>query len=215
MNADRRAEIGQQRREKTRQRLVAAAARVIARRGESNATIDDFIQVAGVARGTFYNYFQTREEVLEALWRYVGKSPYWEIHRTCADIADPAERLATFSRQVLCRTASDPTWGWLVYYLSADRDTVNVDLLSFPLPDLLAGCSAGRFILSDVQCARDLVVGAIRSGMNALLNGRGNPSYGDVIAEMILRALGIDGAEAKKIASFKLEEIGEIAQSSE
>ncbi len=49
----RRQEIGLERRERTRQKLLMAAARVVAELGEKKSTIDDFIQAAGVARGKF------------------------------------------------------------------------------------------------------------------------------------------------------------------
>jgi AcrR family transcriptional regulator len=58
----RRAEIGRERRARMRGRLLEAAARVMADQGSDSATIDTFIRAAGVARGTFYNHFKTREE---------------------------------------------------------------------------------------------------------------------------------------------------------
>ena len=89
---ERRAEIGRERRERTRGKLIAAAARVIAARGEDNARIDDFITEAGVARGTFYNYFLTREELIEAVWTYVGKTPFEHILQLSETLDDPAAR---------------------------------------------------------------------------------------------------------------------------
>ncbi len=64
----RRAEIGRERRARMRDRLIQAAASVMANHGSDNATIDTFIRAAGVARGTFYNHFKTREALLDAVW---------------------------------------------------------------------------------------------------------------------------------------------------
>src|SRR5262249_6370216 len=116
----RRAEIGRERRLRMRNRLIAAAARVIASHGSERATIETCIQAAGVARGTFYNHFKTREELLDALWTSIGHDPFLEIQNACSDLVDPAERFAAVTRLVLLRAADDPTWGWLIVALSAD-----------------------------------------------------------------------------------------------
>ena len=75
----RRAEIGRERRARMRNRLIEAAARVIASHGSDSVSIDTFIRAAGVARGTFYNHFKTREELLDALWSSIGHDPFLEI----------------------------------------------------------------------------------------------------------------------------------------
>ncbi|HNN08489.1 MAG TPA: helix-turn-helix domain-containing protein, partial [Azospira sp.] len=59
---DHRTRVGQERRERTRAKLLAAALPVFAKHGADAAIIDSIIQQAGVARGTFYNYFRTNDE---------------------------------------------------------------------------------------------------------------------------------------------------------
>lgn len=196
----RRREIGQERRERTRRRLLAAAARVVAEMGENKATIDDFIQAAEVARGTFYNYYTTRDDLIADLWVQVGRNPMQEIQRASATLTDPAERLCAIIRMVLRRAAADPTWGWLVYALSADRDSVNDDLLTYPGPDLLAGRQSGRLQFDDLTTATDLLVGAVRAALRGQLDEGRPPSHGVELCIMLMRALGLDGPEAHRLA---------------
>ncbi|MGV1830981.1 TetR/AcrR family transcriptional regulator [Agrobacterium vitis] len=195
----RRAEIGQERREKTRQKLIAAAARVIAANGDKTATIDDFIRAAGVARGTFYNYFPTRESLLDALWTQVGKDPFLEIGKACASISDPVERLIAQAWRILIRSGEDQAWGWLIFALSGNAETVNSDLRAYPAPDLKAGLSAGRLHYDHLDSARDFVVGAVRAGMKTQLSGRGSSEYAHDICKMILLALAVPTEEADRI----------------
>lgn len=54
-------------RERTRHSIIQAAITTIADKGLDNSSIDDLMATAGMARGTFYNYFQTREDVLRAV----------------------------------------------------------------------------------------------------------------------------------------------------
>lgn len=195
----RRAEIGLERREKTRQKLIAAAARVIATSGDKNATIDDFIQAAGVARGTFYNYFPTREDLLDALWTQVGKDPFLEIRQACATLDDPAERLIAQAYLILKRSGEDQVWGWLVFALSGNAETVNADLRAYPAPDLEAGLAEGRLHYDNLDSARDLVVGTVRAGMKTQLSGWGSCEYAVAICRMILLALAVRPAEVDRI----------------
>jgi AcrR family transcriptional regulator len=55
-------------RAQTRTALLAAAARVIARRGYAGASVEAITEAAGFSRGAFYSNFATKEElVLELL----------------------------------------------------------------------------------------------------------------------------------------------------
>jgi AcrR family transcriptional regulator len=47
--------------------LLEAARRVLQERGYGRATVDDIVSAAGVAKGTFYLYFESKEALLDAL----------------------------------------------------------------------------------------------------------------------------------------------------
>lgn len=59
--------------EAIRESLVRAAEQVVGEIGYANASITLITQKAGVAQGTFYNYFQSRQEILDALLPALGK----------------------------------------------------------------------------------------------------------------------------------------------
>ena len=176
--------------------------------GERKARIDDFITAAGIARGTFYNYYATREELFEDLWARVGHEPFQEIQRASQSVTDPAERLAAEARQVLERAATDKTWGWLVYAFSAANE-VPEDLLSYPGPDLVIGHRSGRFEFSNLDSARDLVVGTLRAALRGILEQGRSTDYVSATIILILKALGIPDAEAKSIAAKPLPHAAE------
>jgi AcrR family transcriptional regulator len=54
-------------RDKRRKQLLDAATRVFARKSYWLASITDIIQGAGVARGTFYLYFRSKQEIFAAI----------------------------------------------------------------------------------------------------------------------------------------------------
>jgi TetR/AcrR family transcriptional regulator, fatty acid metabolism regulator protein len=50
-----------------RAELAAAAARVFAERGVANTSVSDIVKAAGVAQGTFYLYFASKDDVVLAV----------------------------------------------------------------------------------------------------------------------------------------------------
>ena len=56
-----------------RERLFSAAAEVVGHVGYANASIALITQKAGVAQGTFYNYFESRQDLLDRLLPSVGQ----------------------------------------------------------------------------------------------------------------------------------------------
>jgi len=53
--------------EERKEQLMAAAAKVFSENGYRTAGVNDIIAEAGVARGTFYHYFESKKEVFLAL----------------------------------------------------------------------------------------------------------------------------------------------------
>ncbi|HEV2485827.1 MAG TPA: TetR/AcrR family transcriptional regulator [Terracidiphilus sp.] len=54
----------QRRSAETRLRLFRCALQLIAKRGLSNVTVEDITEAADVGKGTFFNYFETKDQVL-------------------------------------------------------------------------------------------------------------------------------------------------------
>ena len=53
--------------EKTRSRLLESARRLISERGFDHVFVEDITKDSGVAKGTFYHYFECKEEVVAEL----------------------------------------------------------------------------------------------------------------------------------------------------
>lgn len=77
-----------------RQSLVEAALAVFSTKGVSAASVDDIVQAAGVAKGTFYLYFATKDDVVDAAaaWMVEGVANQIEALAIAPD-RSPVERL--------------------------------------------------------------------------------------------------------------------------
>ena len=97
-NRETRREI---RREIRRQELVEAAVAVFLDKGVSATSVDDIARAAGVAKGTFYLYFETKDEAVNAVAERMvaGVADRVEAHATARD-RSPVERLIVFGAEV-------------------------------------------------------------------------------------------------------------------
>ncbi len=79
-----------------RQRIVEAADRLFYIKGFNQTSFSDIADAAGVARGNFYYYFKTKDDILEAVIRRRTE----EIRRMLADwnerFPDPRDRLKRY-----------------------------------------------------------------------------------------------------------------------
>ena len=55
--------------QETRQKIVAAAKKLICEKGLANTSIDDITETCGVAKGSFYTYFKRKEDIVFELSR--------------------------------------------------------------------------------------------------------------------------------------------------
>lgn len=80
----------------TKQRILDTAEQLIAEKGFDNVSVDDIVAACNVAKGTFYHYFKSKNEILV----YVTRTPYEELKRRFAETeGSPAlERLEQFIR---------------------------------------------------------------------------------------------------------------------
>ena len=70
----RRAEIGREKRARTRAQIVDAGATLFAERPPGALTVDAIVEEAGVAKGTFYYHFQSIDELAAAVGAKLGES---------------------------------------------------------------------------------------------------------------------------------------------
>ena len=54
--------------QKTRVAILETADRLIAERGYEQISVEEITRTAGVAKGTFYNYFEKKEDLIRALY---------------------------------------------------------------------------------------------------------------------------------------------------
>jgi TetR/AcrR family fatty acid metabolism transcriptional regulator len=90
-----------------REAILRAATRVFAENGYFNSKVADVARVAGVADGTVYLYFKSKEEILHSIFERNTSEAIAEGREELSKIEDPREKLRRIARHHLERLGAD------------------------------------------------------------------------------------------------------------
>jgi AcrR family transcriptional regulator len=191
---------GARRRARTHARLLEAARVLFARQGVEATRINEITEQADVGFGSFYNHFDSKEAIVEAVLQETIAAQGAAVDAVTRDLDDPAEVMAVAHRYFVDLAGSDPTWGWLLVRLEVSHDIALRALRPYASRDLKRGIDNGRFRIPDSELALVQLGGALLAVMRFVLDGHATPNAGQNHAEGILRTLGVDPADAAEIA---------------
>ncbi len=90
-----------------RDAILRAAIDVFAERGYFNAQVADVARAAGVAAGTVYLYFKSKDDLLVSIFERSMREGLAHSRDAVANLADPRERLKRLARAHLARLGGD------------------------------------------------------------------------------------------------------------
>ena len=198
----------ERRKQRTRAALVKAAQRLIAE-GRVNVPVLEITQAADVGMGSFYNHFDSKEQLFEAAIADVLDAHGAMLDRLTASIDDPAETFATSFRLTGRLFRQRPQESEILLanglaLLSSERG-----LAPRALRDIKAGVDAGRFHIEDPELALAMAGGALL-GLGKLLRddpGRDDARAADTVTENVLRLFGLSVDEARLVCQRPLPEV--------
>ena len=193
------------RKQRTRNALVKAAQWFIAE-GKVNVPVLEITQAADVGMGSFYNHFDSKEELFEAAVADVLDAHGAVLDRLTASIEDPAETFATSFRLTGRLFRQRPQESEILLangpaLLSSERG-----LAPRALRDIKAAAAAGRFHIDDPELALAVAGGALL-GLGELLRkdpDRDGAAAADTVTESVLHQLGLSADEAHAICQRPL-----------
>ena len=200
------------RREATRQKLLDAARNLFASQGVDNTRINEITERADVGFGSFYNHFEDKEAIVQAVLAEAVAIQGAGINAVTENLDDPAEVIATAHRYFVRLARSDPDWAWLLIRLDASHDIILSALGPFASRDLERGMKAGRLTVPDESVALFASGGALLAVMRAVLDGRAPPDADVKHAEGVLRMLGLAAADAAEVANRSFPPLGKSAR---
>ena len=211
----RRAQIGLEKRVRSRLQLLRSAIAMVGCQGGQATSIDDVIAHAGVSRGTFYNYFDSRDHLLSVVAIELSLDFNDAIINALHNENDAAVRGAVGMRHYITKAQREPEWGWAMVNIAMHGPLLGTDTLYHIDDTIRRGMESGRFTVKSHQAAVDMLCGTIITGMSSVLTTKPSKSYAQEIALMLLLSVGVKAADAEKIAYAKLPKLQQVDRSHE
>jgi AcrR family transcriptional regulator len=201
-------DISPNKRERTRAQLVRAAFAVYARKGFDAPSIDDFIAEAGVSRGTFYNYFQTREDLMAAVAADLATFINAHTGRAMEGIADPLERITIAVRYFVTLAVENETRAWvLARMIPIVGGPLTLAMSQRARADIEAAAATGRIRPRSIAASVDLGLGMMAMAIRHNLSRRAAPYSAELVAGMVLQSMGSSVSEAEEVSNRPLPRV--------
>ena len=151
-----------------RQAILAAAERALGERGD--VAVDEIAALAGLAKGTVYNYFGDKAALVETVSQAVQQRVIDQVGQATAHVESPQTRIAIVLCALIKLALSDPGQANII------RDCLNHSSQSFGLPRLLElelrrMASAGALAVEDVRPSLGLILSTARAAMKQAIAG--------------------------------------------
>ncbi|BCH21571.1 TetR family transcriptional regulator [Mesorhizobium sp. L-8-3] len=189
----RRAEIGREKRERTRTLIVDAGTMLMAERPREAIRVDAVVEAAGVAKGTFYYHFQSIDELAAAVGARLSKSFDKLLTPVRVEIGGPVERLSFGFTQFLEKAISDADWARLVVQTSQSAPEFNLSVRASLKADLAEAILHGRVSVRDVEMGADIVLGIWLQVTRGILERGARTELTRQAVEAALRSIGATG----------------------
>jgi AcrR family transcriptional regulator len=182
-----RVPAGAGKRERTRQALLEAAIRMLAERGLEGTSIDDLMRAAGMARGTFYNYFQTREALAVAVSNHIRETVYETVIDRIPAGYSAEEIVACTTYGFIRYGLQYPETGWALVRIGGSAHWVTGARFERAHSALQAVLPNGEPLLAGLIYIEGVALMVLRR----LLEGTIDIAQADTILQLAWRGLGI------------------------
>ena len=188
-------------REARRAELISAAATVFAQRGVAKTTVSDIVKAAGVAQGTFYLYFESKDDVILGVVERLGEAMIDDAAARVGAGHSAVEKMHILAGTLSSAAARHDT-AELVQLMHRPENRVLHDRLAedliprfMPLVQSIIerGVEEGVFRVSDARAAAWFVLGGLHSIELAGTAAADMPTALASAVELTLRALGCRG----------------------
>ncbi len=200
------------RRARTRAALIGAAQRLIAE-DRTTVSVLEITQLADVGLGSFYNHFESKDELFQAAIDEVMEQHGELMDAVTAGIDDPAEVFARAFRLTGRLYRAVPGASQVLVRHGTAMILSDRGLAPRALRDIKAGQEAGRFTIGDPELALVAAGGAILA-LGQLLHDqpdRDADASADELTTDLLRMFGVPDAEAREIVARPLPSVEELA----
>ncbi|MCE9517051.1 MAG: TetR/AcrR family transcriptional regulator [Mycobacterium sp.] len=160
---------------------------------------------AGTAQGTFYNYFESLPDAIDAVGALLLTEHTRVLQVVTSGAADTADVVARSARQTLMLFAERPDAGRLIFDSGLPVDRFVAGLRAHLHHDLQRGMNRGDFSVADFGIASTVYTGTMLGACLDLYRGRLPADAVPEVAGHLLRTLGVRPRTARRLISAPQE----------
>ncbi len=193
----------------TRDALLNAARSLLVSRSMDALSVDEIVERADLARGTFYNYFPDKDALERELASQSRARIEGEIARVNEGVIDPAQRIARAFLSVLHLGITAPQEATAMRRLFPRATDPAAPINSGVRRDAAEGMAQGRIVATSEDVVVAYVMGVFTAGLNRALDlpaGRVR-QFAQGLGTILLHGLGLKRAEAERIMRDAIEAI--------
>ncbi|HVY63181.1 MAG TPA: helix-turn-helix domain-containing protein [Gammaproteobacteria bacterium] len=191
------------RRDRTREALLSAGRSLFAHRDVDGVSVDEIVEAAAVAKGSFYNHFADKEVFAREIAASARREAEALVNEVNAGVEDPAvavaRALCVFVRFAMERRDSART----LWRLNTGATMVDAPINRGLVDVVQHGIDKGAFSHVDVETGILLVMGTIVITLRHLFEERVRTEPGEIAQRMaagLLRSLGVAAGRADRLA---------------
>jgi AcrR family transcriptional regulator len=186
-----------------RAELIDAATRLFAEKGLEDTAVSDIVAEAGVAQGTFYLYFESKADLVNAVVVHISESIVEGVERIADEVGSDAVDKLLRMRDKLLSVVSDDTALLAFFHRpgnEAFHDRVSRDAVRLLVPALERvieqGCDEGLFRISHADDAARFIAALqdVTDPFDVFAEPDRLSHHTEALTEFVLRGLGCDDA---------------------
>lgn len=201
------ATVGRRSSRGAREKLLAAAHSVIGQKGIDGSTIGEIVAEAGVGVGSFYNHFNSKEELAREVFAVMTDEIGAHVRDIVLTIPDPAVATCLAYRALINQAETDPIWGTFIAQLEPSLQLLDSLLRKYALVGLRLGITSGRFEVQDPEIAVTLIHAMVVRLIQELVRGEITSERAHMSAAYPLRMLGVPLEEAAALCRISFDEL--------
>ena len=191
------------RRDRTREALLGAGRKLFAHRDVDGVSVDEIVEAAAVAKGSFYNHFTDKDMFAREIAASARREVEARVNEMNAGVDDPATAMAralcVFVRFAMEHRDSART----LWRLNTGATMVDAPINRGLVDVVQRGIDGGEFKVVDVETGVLLAMGIIVITLRHLFEERVRTEPNEIARRMaagLLRALGVTASCAAKLA---------------
>lgn len=192
-------------RDRTRSKLLIAAQELALEGGAGALTVYNLTERAEMAPGTFYNYYRTREDVLDDVFELLVMAARQAVVEVTEGMTDLRAIVATSVRQTLRMAAPGHAVGHLLFDANLPTQHFILGVRQFFRRDLENGMDNGAFHVSNESAVIAMVSGSSYGVMQEIYQGRLPMEMIEDVAELTLGLLGVEASVAAAQAHLPID----------